>query len=246
MQLEELGLKVKHNMYSRVGILSEKSSHFSHRAKSDSKSFRLPSLYDDIRPKTPKEERVSRAVREAEASVVEARRQARQDIRPELSCSFTTVSREHIDSLRKSDSPTPTQYNPRFQYLMKNSPQVKFVKATSYKLRHLPETRCKSVENNAPSLSVVASEAETKPKGIGFEKQLPRRTLVNKFEGADCMYTIANVAIVNPKKTHNFSHYPRRKELFDLNRPMPDYDPKYSFVSKPRQSAIFKESYFDV
>mmetsp|Transcript_32815 Transcript_32815/g.57225 ORF Transcript_32815/g.57225 Transcript_32815/m.57225 type:complete len:247 (+) Transcript_32815:6984-7724(+) len=246
MQLEELGLKAKRSMYSRVGILSEKSSPFTHRIKSDSRSFRLPSLYDEIRPVTPIAERINKAVKEAEASVIEAKRKAQQELRPELSCSFTTVSREHLDSLRKSDSPTPTQYNPRFQYLMRSSPKVKIIKAKSSLLKPLPEVRSRSVEHKSPTPSMASIDAtDAKMRGISFDKQLPRRSLVNKFEGADSVYLV-NESTVNTKNTHDFSHYVKRRELFDLNRPMPDYEPKYNFVSKPRPSVFFKESYFDL
>lgn len=245
MQLNELGLKPRRSMYSRVGILSEKTSPYPQRTKSDNRSVVLPSLYDDVRPVTPLVERVKRAVKEAEEFVIEAKKKASLDSKPELSCSFTTVSREHLDSLRRSESPTPTQYNPKFQFLMKSSPKVKIAKARSFLLKPLPETRSKSVENKSSSPSVASIETELRFRGIGFEKQLPRRSLINKFDGADFFYSPTE-GIVKPKRTHDFNHYSRRKELFELNKPMPDYDPKYSFVSRPRIPTYVKEAFYEL
>jgi signal recognition particle subunit SEC65 len=239
MQLEELGLKPRRSMFSRIGIISEMTGAYPRRNKSEYKAMRLPSLYDGVRSVTPLAERINQAVKEAEASLVEARKKAKEEIKAEQSCSFTAVSREHLDSLQRSDSPTPTKYNPQFQYLMRSSPKVMISKPRVLKPISVP--RSMSVENrSSASVYSVASEVNLKPRGVRFEKQLPRQALINKFEGADFVY-LASDAIMNPKKTHSFSHYLGHRELFKQQRPLLDYDPKYSFVSRPRPPPIHKE-----
>jgi hypothetical protein len=219
-------------MYSRIGIISEMTGTIPRRNKSEYKTLQLPSLYDGMRAATPLVERVDKAVKETEAYLVEARKKAKEEIKAEQSCSFTAVSREHLDSLQRSVSPTPTKYNPQFQYLMRSCPKVKISKPSVKK--PIAVQRSQSVENKLITTDTsVVSEVDLKPRGIGFERQLPRRALVNKFEGADFVYLASN-AMINPRKTHSFRHYLGHRDLFKQQTPLPDYDPKYSFVSRPR------------
>jgi hypothetical protein len=213
-----LGLKPSRIMFSRVGILSVRASSLASHS-----DHQPPKLHVVRRmPMGPLNQRVDQAIREAEASLVEASKKGIP--KPDLSSSFSAVSRAQANSLNKTDYPTPTQYNPRYQYLMKNSPRVRIVKPRCDSVKPISKGRSSSIENLLP----IIAESRLTSRAPSLERQ-GRHVLVSGAGTARVMSSAAD-ELTSPPKAHPLGQTARRRELFELNRQLTD--PKHSFAMK--------------
>eukprot|EP00359_Climacostomum_virens_P003999 CAMPEP_0204905054 /NCGR_PEP_ID=MMETSP1397-20131031/5214_1 /ASSEMBLY_ACC=CAM_ASM_000891 /TAXON_ID=49980 /ORGANISM="Climacostomum Climacostomum virens, Strain Stock W-24" /LENGTH=187 /DNA_ID=CAMNT_0052073907 /DNA_START=31 /DNA_END=594 /DNA_ORIENTATION=+ len=139
-------------MYSRVGILSARANSVAARASAEIKATKVPALLRKReRQGTPLTQRVERAVKEAEAMKDDSSKKILKPHKPELSSSFTVVSRERANSIKNAEFPSPAQYNPNYEYLMKNFPRIMISRP---KNSSEAKQRCNSIENRLPRLTV--------------------------------------------------------------------------------------------
>lgn len=149
MQFEDFNLKAKRTMFSRVGILSVRAHTVAPRT---TEAVKLPYLLmNRERTQTPLNQRIDRAVKEVEDSITEAKKLERPR-RPDLSTSFSSVSREKANPIKNTEFPTPTQYSPNYKYLMRSMPQIIIPKPK--RVGAQAQGRSSSIENRIPTHQV--------------------------------------------------------------------------------------------
>lgn len=171
-------------------------------------------------PKTPLNVRVNRAL------AAEARLPFDSDPpKVHLSATFMATSRDYLQGLRRPQAPPLGCYYPKYTHSMRLAPSVGFPRAQRSKE---PEIRSVSEE------PVLFPEKNCRPRyrGVPFDKQTKRDMVTNTgpHEGrfARCPQSLSP----QPRAVHSFASYSPRKELFPLPLYLPDYSPRYSFLSR--------------
>lgn len=141
------------------------------------------------------------------------------------SYSFKAICRKEQDN---SESPPPNRYKPNYSFVHKNPPCAVFGKE---KIRDL----FGKIEDYTSAGNQVVESPKRLP-GISFEKQLERKGIVDENQGNGRFEGVLNNTFLASHKVHSFEAYTPRKTFFKILEFQPEYEPKYSFVSKSFKS----------
>lgn len=173
------------------------------------------------KPKTPLNVRVSRALA-AEATI-------HTDLEAPTvrhSATFLSISREYLQGLMHPQAPPIGCYNPRYSQSMKLGPSVGFPRAQ--RRRKEQEVRSASEEPR------MFPETGFRPRfrGVSFEKQTKREMMSSTGPHEARFAHYPQSSSPETRQVHSFAAYSPRKELFPLPQHLPDYSPRYSFLSR--------------
>lgn len=137
---------------------------------------------------------------------------------------------------KRTDSPPPGRYTPQYDYLLKSSARVIFSKAKlpwdSLSRSHIRASSCDLSKDLTFSND---QDSKQRIKGIPFGKQSSRKSVLNESYAERSVLKIQNSSF-SDNKAHKFGNYIPRKPLHRFIEHQPDYNPSYSFLSKPCKS----------
>ncbi|CAG9330913.1 unnamed protein product [Blepharisma stoltei] len=216
-------------MISSIGYIQDKKNEYLKKALLP-RSSRPCSKQMHYKERIPVEIRIQRAFEKA-SEFSQNNLSQKQILRKG---SFAFLVKERSEFVKSSDSPPPIgRYTPNNEFLMKKSPEVIFGKAKlPWEIENERKIRAKSCDISVESTYIFENEKK-KIKGIPFDKQISRKSLLNNSSYEKISLTRYSSKCLRPSDRINKIESIINKKVFKKRS---ENSPNLSFIKRQSKS----------